>query len=715
MLDFKDLNDRILLSFTSFISDLLPGGKMTGREYVCGSVSGGPGGSFSVNSRTGIWCEFAGGHLKGGDLISLYAAVKGIGQADAFKELCKQYGSPSAPSVIQVHREPNMFTSAPDKHELPKFGKSTAHWAYRDIEGRVMFYIARYDGPEGKIFSPFSWNGEKWVKKGWPSPRPLYNLEKIVCNPKHSIVIVEGEKAAEACKSVLFGSNYVATTWPNGANSVKNVDYSPLNGRSVLIWPDNDAAGIKAGLQIKEILEGVAGSIKIINPTGKSDGWDAADAMIEGMTWAQFKPWAIERVAVPFDDPEHTLAEIIDQRQDADISGNMKVIWDNLGLPVNAGGKPIVSMTTVDILLNRSDEFRQSVWVDKFHQQILTTWNGDKPRFWSDTDTLRLTHALQSRYGIQRINKETVYDGVCVHASYDQRNEPRDWMNSLEWDGTPRVSGFLPIYMGSSDTEYERAASQNWWIALVARIFEPGCQVDNTIILKSSKQGTGKTSTLRIIGGQWYASAGHDILAKDFYISLQGKLVIEVDELTSFSRGEIESVKSTITRKVDRYRAVYGKIAEDHPRQCVFTATTNDDCPLKDRTGNRRFWPVEVPNINLPAIEHDRNQLFAEAVHLYKSGTKWHLMPGITDEHQQENLKEDPWQEPIEKYIVGKDKLTLHQVADSALKIPNERMRMDVFDRIAFCLRASGWIQKGRSDGKRAWINPKFDYAAWRE
>ena len=701
-LDFKGLNDRIIPSFNTFIIELLPGGKMVGKEYVCGSINGGSGGSFSVNSKTGAWAEFSGGNLKGGDLISLYAAVKSISQKDAFTDLSIKYGGIQNPPTQQ--EPPSIFKSAPDKHDLPNFGDHTDHWAYRDSESRVMFYIARYDKPDGKSFVPFSWNGEKWLKRGWPSPRPLYNLDIIKARPDDFILIVEGEKCAEAVKKIVKGSRYIPTTWPNGSSSVRNVDFTPIKGRKILIWPDNDKPGIDAALKIFAIIND--NEVKIINPTDKPDSWDAADALNEGMDWNKFKLWALERVKIPLCEPEINKSE--PEVLDPAVSSNI-VMWEELGLPISQSRRPIGNLSTVNIRLTRSPDFQHKIWADTFHQRIMTTIDCEQPRFWNDTDTLRLTHRLQSKYGLHNISKDVVYDGICLHASMCNRNEPRDWMDSLIWDQVPRIESFLPVYMGTPDTEYDRMAGKNWWVALAARTFVPGCQVDNLIIFKSPKQGTGKTSTLRIIGDKWYAAAGHDIISKDFYLALQGKLIIEVDELTSFKKSEIETVKAVISRRVDRYRAVYGTITDDHPRQCVFTATTNEKNPLIDRSGNRRFWPVDVTKIDLDAIARDRQQLFAEAVYNFKTGTSWHNMPDETEHRQNENMKEDPWLDPVLDYIQFKDKLTIHQIMNECLHIPIERHRLDYFERIAHILQKDGWSQKGRfknPDGSvsRSWV-----------
>lgn len=181
---------------------------------------------------------------------------------------------------------PTGTKAAPKQH--PKIGKPTAVWTYTDGEGRLLGYVCRFDGPDGKEFRPLTlWKAKAdgkitWRWTSWATPRPLYRLQSLVERPSAPVVVTEGEKAADAAARLL--SAFVAVTNPNGAKSADKADWSPLRGRVVTIWPDADAAGLAfAKTATKAILAAGAASVATIAPPqGVAVGWDAADALAAG-------------------------------------------------------------------------------------------------------------------------------------------------------------------------------------------------------------------------------------------------------------------------------------------------------------------------------------------------------------------------------------------------------------------------------------------------
>lgn len=267
-MNFEALKTK--LSIHSLVRELLPDGKVSGNEYVCASIQGGKGKSFSVNLKTGVWAEFN-GDLKGGDIISLYAAVKGVSQKEAYLALG---GEPdSAPTL---------------KH--PQFGLPSMSWRYLSRSGIPLMYVARYETPDGKTFLPWTANDRGWHCKSLPAPRPLYGLDLLDSRLHAPILLVEGEKACDAAR--LLAPNFVVLTWPHGAKGINHVDWTPLFRRPVVVlWPDADEAGIKAMSEISKILLPSCPSVKILSPTNRPVGWDAADAVAEGFTTEQLYEW----------------------------------------------------------------------------------------------------------------------------------------------------------------------------------------------------------------------------------------------------------------------------------------------------------------------------------------------------------------------------------------------------------------------------------------
>jgi putative DNA primase/helicase len=157
-------------------------------------------------------------------------------------------------------------------------------------------------------------------------------------------------------------------------------------------------------------------------------------------------------------------------------------------------------------------------------------------------------------------------------------------------------------------------------VGAVARVFQPGCRVDHMLILEG-EQGLKKSTTIEILGGEWYTDARLNFADKDSLLIVQGRWIIEMAELEGMNKADTSETKKFLTQHVDLFRPPYGRKLVKYPRRCVFAGTVNLDAYLKDDSGNRRFWPVRVTAIDADALRRDVDQLWAEAVALYKAGT----------------------------------------------------------------------------------------------
>src|ERR1700733_6372189 len=175
-----------------------------------------------------------------------------------------------------------------------KLGKPTARWTYTDAAGDVLFYAVRFDTGNGEkqfrpltLWKPASGGALQWRWESWPQKRPLYGLQGLAERPSASVVVCEGEKAADAATRLLPG--FVAVTSPNGSKSAAKADWSPLRGRDVVIWPDADAAGLEYGRQVAKLAAAAGAlSVAIVSPPeGARVDWDAADALAESWDTAR--------------------------------------------------------------------------------------------------------------------------------------------------------------------------------------------------------------------------------------------------------------------------------------------------------------------------------------------------------------------------------------------------------------------------------------------
>lgn len=249
--------------------------------------------------------------------------------------------------------------------------------------------------------------------------------------------------------------------------------------------------------------------------------------------------------------------------------------------------------------------------------------------------------------------------GAAIELVARQRsfNPIQDWLKNLQWDGAPRLDRVLPEYFQSPDGPYELAIGPRWFISLVARAMEPGCQSDCTLVLES-KQGLGKTSAFRALmqDPSWYAESACGVDSKDFYENLRGVWLMGFDELDSLTRSSITKVKTTLTRRTDKYRKSYGHRSTQFPRACGFCGSTNGAQYLNDPTGARRFWPVKTRReIDVPRIEADRDQLWAEAFVRYRSGEQWHVntpeLGTLCEAEQEARYEVDGWEEKIRRWF----------------------------------------------------------------
>jgi hypothetical protein len=386
----------------------------------------------------------------------------------------------------------------------------------------------------------------------------------------------------------------------------------------------------------------------------------------------------------------------------------------------DAKGRPLCNLANAMLALRNDLAVRDMLAYDEMYcGEMLMRSIGDKtdlpaPRPVQDVDVTAIQEWFQLN-GLPLIGQETVHKAVDLRARARSFHPVRDYLSSLCWNGKPRASTWLSSYLGANWGEYTEAIGRMFLVAAVARIFQPGCQADYMLILEDPQQGEFKSTACKILAGDWFSDQLPDIATagKDVSQHLRGKWIIEVTEMHAMSRAESNQLKAFITRTTERYRRSYGRKEVVEPRQCVFIGTTNKSAYLRDETGNRRYWPVKTGTIDIEALKRDRDQLFAEALQLFRNGAQWWPDKAFEAKHikpeQDARYEADPWEEPIASYLddlIDPDpKVTISQVAKRALGFTfDATIKTADARRIAVVLEREGWKRGPRHNNARWWI-----------
>jgi predicted P-loop ATPase len=398
--------------------------------------------------------------------------------------------------------------------------------------------------------------------------------------------------------------------------------------------------------------------------------------------------------------------------------------WTMLGLEVNGKGLPFTNLDNATRVIAKHPDMQGRFWYDEFHQKVMA--KGPPVHELGDDDVLDVTKWMQQAIGLRAMADDLVRKAIAYAASKDKRCEPLQWLESLQWDYTPRLYRWFAEYLGTKDTPYTRAVGRNFLRSAVARILKPGCQVDTMPILEGH-QGIYKSQAIRILGRPWTAVTHEQVTSKDFFVVLQGILIMEIDEFESFGKADTARIKGVLSTQMDRYRTPYGRLAQNHPRRAVLVATTNEETYLKDVTGARRFWPVRCGKIDLVALERDRDQLWAEAAAEVKAGEEWWHMPDETKGEQEQRRSRDAWEDIIHRYLeehrvqaspdsewiwaprhTPLTECTMSDALQCALDIQPGRWNRADQMRVADCFRAMGWVRTLRQ-GRWIYVRPRHE------
>lgn len=292
-----------------------------------------------------------------------------------------------------------------------------------------------------------------------------------------------------------------------------------------------------------------------------------------------------------------------------------------------------------------------------FTRPSFTAKGSKKGDLVNDTDISIIKGRIERMHGIY--NDAKLNDAIEQVSSDNAFHPIKLYLESLTWDGVPRIDTFLVDYMGAEDNAYTREAFRKMLLAAVTRIYEPGRKFDTALVFYS-EQGVGKSTLIQRLSKGWFNDSLTNLSGKESYEAIQFAWLVELAELSALRKSDVEAVKNFISKREDTYRGAYARRVKTHKRQCVFFGSTNDDEFLKDATGNRRFFPVEVKRtrktrlIFEPEFDAIVDQLWAEAMERYMLGEALTLSDeaeAIAGGTREEFTERTPIQGLIEEYL----------------------------------------------------------------
>lgn len=386
---------------------------------------------------------------------------------------------------------------------------------------------------------------------------------------------------------------------------------------------------------------------------------------------------AMQEFAVQDESVKIQLGKEREQLAQAEFNAADDENWQTL-LELDKQGKVKDTMANIAAIVSH-DENLKSIVYNEFKGCIDVIgplpWKQVKPGF-NDSDVANAKLYFERIYGIWSPTK--FKDALLAVVAAERIYHPiKNYFAGLTWDGVPRLDSLLIDYCGAEDNPYTRAVTRKTLCAAVARVYEPGRKFDSILVL-SGPQGIGKSTFFAKLGGAWYSDslAISDMKDKTAAEKLQGYWILELGELAGIKKVDVETVKSFVTRVDDKYRQAYGMVVESHPRSCIIVGTTNSESGfLRDITGNRRFWPVQVSEhgSHHPWDLEEIDQVWAEAIQAYKDGESLFLSGEVAQmayAKQQEAMESDDREGLVQDYL---DRL-----------LPENWDNMDLYQRRTF-------------------------------
>lgn len=376
--------------------------------------------------------------------------------------------------------------------------------------------------------------------------------------------------------------------------------------------------------------------------------------------------------------------------------------------------KVLQTVRNCEIIIENDERFAGKIKFDEFSQQTYLVgdivWQSDNNRAWSSYDDSALFSILQSDYDMK--NRNDYFDALKNVSMRNKFHPVREMLDSFKWDGKENIRSLLPCYLGVVDSEYSYQVMRLQMIGAVARVYEPGCKFDYTMIF-TGPQGIGKSTFLRKLAlkDEWFNDSLDSLDSNKAAQSIMGSWIIELAELKSLARtaGGVDFVKRFLTATQDKLRLPYERRTDVFLRQCVFAGTTNKSDFLQDETGNRRFLIIQTgvnePTKSLFTLEatEDIKAAWAQAVHILKTEKPQLILPDSCREEaqrlQEDSMADDGKVGIITEYLADKQRTCAIEIWQKALGEQGRPQKWQAGEINNIILSLPGW-EKMKNPGR---------------
>jgi predicted P-loop ATPase len=595
------------------------------------------------------------------------------------------------------------------KEIRPKYEQS---WTYQDLEGNPLVLVKRSDNGRGeRYFSQWHYEGNKLVKglgnlDRSQIPVYLYSLVRKAIRNGDSIWVVEGESCAVTLNQLFKGTGNFATTNLGGGGKWQDSDTECLSGaKQVIVCPDQDKPGKKHAEKVAEKLQAAGIPFQWCFPDPSNwewkdlpdkGGFDVADWIRKGAT--------TDQVLASVRTDSLWREQLPTVKSESPVSHSLK--WDFEGSVDEDNSEPLVRLDSRKLYQYISTKFGKRLRFNELTKEVeLDGEEFDLSYCYLD---LAIDHGIKA-------SKDIAIDVFLKAAKGNSYHPVRDYLEKAAKAYEKHaisIDDLSTRYFGTKNPLYDSFV-KNTLIGAVARIFQPGCDMQNALVLQG-KPGVRKSTFFKVLTGEdWFNDNFKDGSNADNLMVLHSHWIIEWGEIEKvLNKSKACDLKPFITCTKDNFRQPYDRRSHGIKRQQILVGSTNETEFLKDPTGNRRYWviPVAVPAINIDQLKQERDQLWAAAVWAYRRGERWDLTPEqekMAAENNERFTSSDVWDDVIAEYCEDKNQVTIREILSNALNIDISLQDRRGERRVSTYLTRTGWESTlvGK-DRKRVWIRP---------